>query len=255
MGRLVLESLVNLLEPANVFDLFGPEAAMDGLGKQLQLWSDSVGKRAHGTVCERSIFKADPSGNPVAECHQLTKTDSTIYSITLSCNCLLLFLGVNIVVPFQLGTSWSQKPRLLACGGDGTVGWIIGALAERGLLDAFAVATVPLGTANDWARVMGWSNTYYAGIESTAVSLLRGAVGAKNRRVQERRFDVWKLEQWATTTAPPDQSVRGDMCIWPFEVHGQHLREIQVCTITSLCKIACALYVKNLSCCPSKHRC
>jgi len=50
--------------------------------------------------------------------------------------------------------------RLLVCGGDGTVTWILTALEQceglEGFLERVPVGIVPLGTGNDLARSLGW---------------------------------------------------------------------------------------------------
>jgi len=62
----------------------------------------------------------------------------------------------------ELKENEKLEMKLVVCGGDGTVTWILSALEqcqelkEEGMLDRLPVAIVPLGTGNDLARSLGW---------------------------------------------------------------------------------------------------
>lgn len=74
--------------------------------------------------------------------------------------------------------------RVLVCGGDGTVAWVLDAIEKRNFESPPPVAILPLGTGNDLSRVLQWGRgvsvvdgqgslrTFLQDIDHAAVTML-----------------------------------------------------------------------------------
>ncbi|XP_050498768.1 diacylglycerol kinase theta isoform X6 [Diabrotica virgifera virgifera] len=82
-----------------------------------------------------------------------------------------------------------QNYKILVCGGDGTIGWVLQCLDNVGQdsqCSSPACAIVPLGTGNDLARVLRWGPGYTGGEDP--LNLLRDVIDA-----EEIRLDRWTV--------------------------------------------------------------
>jgi len=76
---------------------------------------------------------------------------------------------------------------VLACGGDGTIGWVLNTIEKMKLATPPAIAIFPLGTGNDLARALG----YGSGSDSSEdVSLVMQRI----EKAKQIHMDRWKVE-------------------------------------------------------------
>lgn len=93
--------------------------------------------------------------------------------------------------------AYGDACAVLACGGDGTFGWVLEALRARGLHPP--VAVVPLGTGNDLARVLGWGGGFDCAERNVASVLL---AMANPRAVRTVQVDRWQIH---AECSPPEE--------------------------------------------------
>lgn len=85
------------------------------------------------------------------------------------------------------------KCRVLVCGGDGSVAWVLNTVHEMKLDEKVSVAICPIGTGNDLSRVMGWGaeikDEYLHSVDKLIDQINRAQTVKLDRWLMEVKFD------------------------------------------------------------------
>ncbi|XP_062371677.1 diacylglycerol kinase eta isoform X2 [Sardina pilchardus] len=106
----------------------------------------------------------------------------------------------------QLGLRLFQKFvtfRVIVCGGDGSVGWVLSELDKLGLHKQCQLGVLPLGTGNDLARVLGWG-----GLCDDDAQLLQ--ILEKLERATTKMLDRWSIMTYEVPTKNAPAIVKED---------------------------------------------
>ncbi|KAM8965266.1 diacylglycerol kinase kappa [Sarcophilus harrisii] len=79
--------------------------------------------------------------------------------------------------------------RILVCGGDGSVGWVLSEIDTLGLHKQCQLGVLPLGTGNDLARVLGWGSL--CDDDTQLLQILE-----KMERATTKMLDRWSVLTW-----------------------------------------------------------
>eukprot|EP00164_Ancoracysta_twista_P001642 GFYU01002157.1.p1 GENE.GFYU01002157.1~~GFYU01002157.1.p1 ORF type:complete len:727 (+),score=164.58 GFYU01002157.1:313-2493(+) len=92
--------------------------------------------------------------------------------------------------------------RILVCGGDGSVGWVLSTAEDMKISPLPPIAVLPLGTGNDLARVLNWGKTFQVGADDVRAFL---------EEVQLSHTQL--LDRWVITMTNTKRSRRGSVVV------------------------------------------
>ncbi|XP_050417388.1 diacylglycerol kinase delta isoform X2 [Patella vulgata] len=86
--------------------------------------------------------------------------------------------------------------RILICGGDGSIGWVLSEIDKLGLHKQCQIGVLPFGTGNDLARVLGWGAAFDDDTQLPTVL-------EKMEHAQIKMLDRWSIWTYEGSMPPP----------------------------------------------------
>ncbi|XP_041350490.1 diacylglycerol kinase delta-like isoform X2 [Gigantopelta aegis] len=86
--------------------------------------------------------------------------------------------------------------RILICGGDGSIGWVLSEIDKLDLHRQCQIGVLPFGTGNDLARVLGWGAAFDDDAQLPAIL-------EKLEHAQIKMLDRWSIWTYEGSMPPP----------------------------------------------------
>nr|XP_033802363.1 diacylglycerol kinase kappa isoform X1 [Geotrypetes seraphini] len=117
--------------------------------------------------------------------------------------------------------------RILVCGGDGSVGWVLSEIDKLGLHKQCQLGVLPLGTGNDLARVLGWGSL--CDDDAQLLQILE-----KMERATTKMLDRWSILTYESPKHSPPcikEEENGDSNI---QTHISHYADSVACHLAKI---------------------
>ncbi|XP_035826816.1 diacylglycerol kinase delta [Aplysia californica] len=127
--------------------------------------------------------------------------------------------------------------RILICGGDGSVGWVLTEIDKLDLHRQCQIGVLPFGTGNDLARVLGWGSAFDDDTQLPAAL-------ERLEQAQIKMLDRWSIMAYEGNMPPPRKlSMQNDAMSQYEDSMANHLTKILQCedhqVVISSAKVLC----------------